>query len=369
MVEQPNRPTQKKGTCYGVTIQPKKNSLYLVYRIGKKKVWHALHLKLTGDPETDEATRRMAEQARILQENQLMAGEWGLQDPALSRLSVEEYADRVSKDKDKTAHIRKALRYIRDYSKGTQMLAVNRTWVEGYRRFLLGRETINQTTAAHYYAAFVWVMKSAIEDRVILRNPADRVKGITEPEPIKVWLDDDELAALWATMPYDGPLGREIRRAFLFSALSCGLRISDLRKLTWGNIARVPRLSVVIQQRKTQGVAGIPLNDDAWSLIKDEKIHPKSELVFPLLSHSTTSATQYFREWCKHAKIDKKIGWHTARHTFAVRTLQNGTDIYTLSKLLAHKDIKTTLVYAKLTDPMKQEAIDRLPAIRKAGAS
>jgi site-specific recombinase XerD len=64
------------------------------------------------------------------------------------------------------------------------------------------------------------------------------------------------------------------------------------------------------------------------------------------------------------AEINKSISYHTSRHTFATMTLTYGTDIYTLSSLLDHKNVKTTQVYAKIIDSKKQDAIDSLPNLK-----
>lgn len=63
----------------------------------------------------------------------------------------------------------------------------------------------------------------------------------------------------------------------------------------------------------------------------------------------------------KAAGIDKHITFHCGRHTFAVMMLDLGVDLYTVSKLLGHKSIETTQVYAKILDKNKQSAVDRIP--------
>ena len=58
-------------------------------------------------------------------------------------------------------------------------------------------------------------------------------------------------------------------------------------------------------------------------------------------------------KWMMRAGITKDITFHCARHTHAVLQLTLGTDIYTVSKLLGHKNLKTTEIYAKIVDEKK----------------
>ena len=67
--------------------------------------------------------------------------------------------------------------------------------------------------------------------------------------------------------------------------------------------------------------------------------------------------------WMMKAGITKHITFHCARHTFAVLQRTHNTDIYTLSKLLGHSEVKTTQIYAKIIDEKKREAINRIPSI------
>jgi integrase len=136
--------------------------------------------------------------------------------------------------------------------------------------------------------------------------------------------------------------------------------------ITWGDIEHNP-LQIVKRQKKTKVKVFIPLSSMAWSIINDGTIHKYSELIFPMLTMiKRTLRFERLQKWVASTGLQKHIGWHTARHTFAVLSLESGAEIYTVSKLLGHRDIKTTQVYAKATDKMKREAVNALPVINIA---
>ncbi|MTT07048.1 tyrosine-type recombinase/integrase, partial [Proteus mirabilis] len=66
------------------------------------------------------------------------------------------------------------------------------------------------------------------------------------------------------------------------------------------------------------------------------------------------------RDWLKAAGITKHITFHCFRHTFATLQLFYGTDIYTVSKLLGHRELKTTQIYTKVVDDAKRRAVNKI---------
>jgi site-specific recombinase XerD len=89
-----------------------------------------------------------------------------------------------------------------------------------------------------------------------------------------------------------------------------------------------------------------------------EKAEP-IERVFKGLKYSAWHNIK-LQQWVMRAGISKTITFHCARHTYATLQLTLGTDIYTVSKLLGHKDLKTTQVYAKIIDDKKKEAANKI---------
>lgn len=158
----------------------------------------------------------------------------------------------------------------------------------------------------------------------------------------------------------------ELRRAFLFSCLT-GLRRSDIAKLTWGEVHQQGAfVRLIFKQKKTGGQEYLDINEQAAELL-GVRGKPQ-DLVFPYMI-SPDWQNSIIQQWVYKAGINKKISFHCGRHTFAVMMLDLGTDLYTLSKLLGHKSISTTQIYAKVLDKNKQAAVSSIPSIFGIGVT
>ncbi len=67
--------------------------------------------------------------------------------------------------------------------------------------------------------------------------------------------------------------------------------------------------------------------------------------------------------WAMSAGITKHVTFHSARHTFAVSLITQGVDIYTISKLMGHTEVKTTQIYADVIDSVRKDAMFKIPDI------
>jgi site-specific recombinase XerD len=341
----------------GVNIWVNKGRLYLdVYMHGKRRREILEGLIITGNKTIDKETMRLAEIARAIRAQKVFSEEWGLVDTVAGKQSLYEYIDGMA---NKSPIQKAALKHLKKFKGGfSQIGQIDEKWIEDFQNYL-SANNLSSGSANAYSGAVRSALNQAVKDKIILTNPSKNVKRIKVPKSNRVWLNEYELQLLIKT-PLDGAVGKEIRRAFLFGCFT-GLRISDIKSLIWGEIERSP-LQIVKQQKKTKESVYIPLNETSWEIINDKAIHDHREPVFPLLMGKTRYNQQLIR-WAKKAGIDKRIGWHTARHTFAVMTLEAGADLYTVSKLLGHTDIKTTQIYAKVTDKLKRAAVEALPKI------
>lgn len=144
-----------------------------------------------------------------------------------------------------------------------------------------------------------------------------------------------------------------VRDIFLFSCYT-GLSFSDVAKLSQNHLGTGidGEQWIFISRTKTDVGSRIPLLPVAVSLIYKYQAHPKtinSGKLFPMLSNQKMNS--YLKEVADICEINKELTFHCARHTFATTvTLSNGVPIETVGKMLGHKNLRTTQIYAKILD-------------------
>jgi len=353
----------------GVKIRQKGKHLYLDIVYKGKRRWESLGLSVPKNATERRETMALAESIRHKRELQLVAGHFQLLDPVTSKTTLVEYAERVAANYNKKMHLPKSLKYLKPYAGETLLSDVDERFVDGYRAYLLEQNTLGPATAKHYLDALKTLLSKAERERIIERNPTKGMKTIRVPEQKKPFLTIEEIQKLYNTKAQDSELAEECRRAFLVSCFT-GLRLGDIKSLTWGDIERSPDPTIVKRQNKTQGIVSVPLSPSAWGLIDDKQLHNRDELVFPRLT-KTKSVNLYrpLDKWRKKAGIDRAFGWHAGRHSFAMMTLAASGDIYSVSRLLVHTDVKVTTVYLQLLDERKKEIIASLPKLQTRGES
>lgn len=168
-------------------------------------------------------------------------------------------------------------------------------------------------------------------------NINDFLDKIEYEDVKKEYLTLDEVKQL-AAASCDIPV---LKTASLFSCLT-GLRISDIMNLQWSDFGIAPDQGYCIRIRtqKTKTEATLPISHEAFELCGEVG----TGKVFKGLSRSMINYP--LKNWLKQAKILKHIAFHCFRHSYSTLQIAAGTDIYTVSKMLTHRNVSTTQIYA-----------------------
>jgi integrase len=258
-------------------------------------------------------------------------------------------------------------KHLKKYTKGrvVRFVDIDTRFIEGFKsylehavslraRYTMLEARISRNTRAAYLFKLKHALRMAYRDGILEKDITVHFGCIRTDEVQRLYLTLDELnrlAAADCAFP-------ELKRAALFSALT-GLRFSDIEKLVWGEVEPMDGAghAVVFRQKKTKSLQAMPLSDQALQML-GARGH-STQRVFGGLKYST-QVTKYLREWASTAQVSKPITFHCFRHTFATLQFNRGTDIFTVSRLLGHKELKTTQIYVRLMDSAKWEAVNRI---------
>jgi len=254
-----------------------------------------------------------------------------------------------------------ALSYLTDFAEGRLKFAdLNEKFCSDFKTYLLTTKSkrssskpLNQNSAALYFTKFKAVLKQAFREGYLPTDLSGKVPNIKPVETHRQFLNQDELDRLAQTDCENEAL----KRAALFSALT-GLRYSDIEKMTWSEIeSSGGKHSIRFTQKKTGGTELMPISNQAFTLLGEPK-DPTVQM-FQGLEYSAYRNKQLYK-WLGAAGITKDITFHCFRHTYATLLLSQGTPLITVSKMLGHRDLKTTQLYAKVMDSAKREAAESI---------
>ena len=348
-------------------------SIYLdCYRDGKRSYEF---LKLYIVPETDEATRLQNQntmQAAMAIKSQRLI-DMANDEAGITKVSqrskmllidwMRYYSGQKKKNGQSDAfskQIDKAIRHLLLY-KGDKvtMREVDKAYCMGFLDYLNALNMANVTTAG-YFRCLNCALNLAVKEEILPYNPITKISSdqrIKIPESTREYLTVDEVKTLIAA----DCINEATKRAYLFSCF-CGLRYSDIKALTWGDVLLDgEQYRVKIVMVKTQKTLYLPLSKEALRWMPERGDAKDTEKVFSLPSQCYLNVV--LRTWAANSGITQLVTFHTARHTFATLELTAGAELYTVSKLLGHTQVKTTQIYAKIIDKKKDEAVNRLSSL------
>lgn len=250
------------------------------------------------------------------------------------------------------------------HTKDVTLKSIDRHLITQFELYLRTVRSCNFNTTVKYLQNFKKIVMIGFRNSWIKVNPFADIKLSCE-EVDRPYLSENELKALMERQFAVQRL-EQVRDMFVFSCFT-GLAYIDVHKLTKGEMEQTPdgRYWIKTRRQKTNVKAHIPLLPTAMSIIykysdfENLKINDK---IIPIISNQKMNA--YLKEVADLCGIEKNLSFHVARHTFATTvTMMNGVPIETVSRMLGHKNIRSTQHYARIVDTKIGEDMFKLENI------
>ena len=352
------------------TLKNGNRSIYLDYKVDGKRVAEYLKMYLLPgrSPEVkrlNEHTLRAVSNIKALRLTNIAWDKEANDGVADSKRMlfdvIDEYAEFRFRRGTKSARSTygNLKRHISFISSDLRLWEVNLDFVSALAENMMNRE---HTTAGEHLAhatitgtisALGSVLRYAVRKRMISCNPVDLYDTSKVQGPVykRIYLIADELKALVRT-----ECSVEMYKQLFLFACFVGLRYSDLITLRWGDvIEEYGELRIEKMMHKTRHMVYIPLGRIAKDYLPARR--DCDEFVFPDLPRNIGVIDAVIRQWAADAGIEKKVTFYSSRHTFATLNLTQGADLYVVSQLLGHKEIRTTEGYAEIIDVKRMEAM------------
>ena len=278
---------------------------------------------------------------------------------------IEIRQDRRSKSSIRLMH--RLLRHIDRFRPCTRLTDIDHNFCIafvaylGSARSLISDKPLQATTQLELLNALSFILNEAVRAELIVSNPmhllspSDRIR---KAESTREYLTPKEVMRIIGLSCNNIAAGDDIA-AFLFCCF-CGLRYSDVAVLKWSDIKESPDGKVItVSMKKTKRQITVPLSRQACSMLPPAGA--SDEHVFKVPAYGVT--LRRLKKIASSAGIKKNVTFHVSRHTFATMMLTAGVDLYTISKLIGHADIRTTQIYSKVVDKKKREAVVLLDSL------
>lgn len=243
---------------------------------------------------------------------------------------------------------------------------LNRKFIIDFEEYLLTTPTKSDgtgkpmvgSTSKLYIKKVRSVVNYLMAKEIIKHHPFIGYKPKPFKQPKKVILTNEEIEIL-KNYEFESDRLRNTAKCFLFCVFT-GLRFGDAKQLNTKSIVIDENLTHWIHlengQEKSSEPLEVPIQDEAMKIyhyFEDYRLITGN--ILPIASNQQFNKS--LKEVMKKCGIRKRVHSHIARHTFASLTLNAGIDIFTVSKLMGHANIRTTQVYTQLLRSKKTEAI------------
>lgn len=245
-----------------------------------------------------------------------------------------------------------------------EITKIDHAFIADYEFYLRSVRKCANNTAVKYIKNFSKIIKICIANDWLDKNPFVNYKSKVK-EVERVYLSEEELQTIIEKEFVSERLNL-VRDLFVFSCFT-GLAYIDVKNLTKSHISiGIDGAKWIFTHRqKTESASKIPILPYTQMIIDKYEDHPQSSnsnRLLPILSNQKMNA--YLKEISDVCGINKELTFHIARHTFATTiTLTNGVPIESVSKMLSHKNLRTTQHYAKVLDRKVSDDMEQLKRI------
>ena len=228
---------------------------------------------------------------------------------------------------------------------------IDHAFITDYEFWLRSVRNCANNTAVKYLKNFNKIIKLCLANDWLEKNPFANYKSKVK-EVERVYLTEVEIQSI-IEKDFKTERLSLVRDIFLFSCFT-GLAYIDVKNLTKSHISYGidGEKWIFTHRQKTESASKIPILPVTQMIIDKYENHPQclnENKLLPILSNQKMNA--YLKEIAGVCEIEKELTFHIARHTFATTvTLTNGVPIESVSKMLGHKNLRTTQHYAKVLD-------------------
>lgn len=359
----------------------KKVSFYLdIYHCGKR--WYEflkIHARIEKPTPADKSNRQLAEEICIRRQHELTVDNHGLLDRQMKLGDFVSFFEQYIGAKKANNNLSSTLSKLKQFA-GKQPLPIFKIttqWLKEFEGFLLKSVSVN--SALSYLTNIGVSLNYLVRKQVIPRNPWHAIpksERLKKKETKRTAWTIQELETLAST---PCPIKKQFKQAFLFACFT-GLRWSDTNGLKWSNIVErfldgKKEWFIQFEQQKTKSLEYFPLSDQAVNILQARKRESAGigdgGYIFPEVKETdkknrlVQARINYaLKKWAMAAGLDHtRMRFHTGRHSYATNLLELTGELYTVSKLLGHKSIQTTQIYAQVRDTVKYAAVKSLPCI------
>lgn len=225
--------------------------------------------------------------------------------------------------------------------------SIRAPFVEGFDTWLRTARGLSPNSVWGYMIALKHIVTLARGEGLLAVDPfASYVNSYTAVD--RGYLTEEELVRLM-DVPLRTKVEEQVRDLFLFSAFT-GLSYVDIRNLRMENVQRFfdGNWWIIVRRHKTGVESNVRLLDVPLRLVEKYRGTLPDGRLFPVPTNNCCN--ENLQHLATRCGIDKHLTFHVGRHTFATLALNRGMPVETLSRILGHTNIRTTQIYARITD-------------------